>query len=74
MKTSPPDFNARIIDEFRANAGHVGGVWADTPLLVLHHTGARSGNDRVNPLAYMDDRGRYVVIASNGGAPNHPGW
>jgi deazaflavin-dependent oxidoreductase (nitroreductase family) len=74
MKTSPPDFNATIIDEFRANAGHVGGVWDDTPLLVLHHTGARSGKDRVNPLAYLDDGGRFVVIASNGGAPNHPAW
>ena len=74
MKTSPPDFNATIIDEFRANDGHVGGVWEDTPLLVLHHTGAKSGRDRVNPLAYLDDGGRYVVIASNGGAPNHPGW
>jgi deazaflavin-dependent oxidoreductase (nitroreductase family) len=74
MKTSPPDFNATIIDEFRANAGHVGGAWEDTPLLVLHHTGARSGKDRVNPLAYMDDGERYVVIASNGGAPSHPGW
>jgi deazaflavin-dependent oxidoreductase (nitroreductase family) len=74
MKTSPPDFNATIIDEFRANAGHVGGMWADTPLLILHHTGARSGEDRVNPLAYMDDGERYVVIASNGGAPSHPGW
>jgi deazaflavin-dependent oxidoreductase (nitroreductase family) len=74
MKTSPPDFNAGIIDEFRANEGHVGGAWKDTPLLVLHHTGARPGTARVNPLAYLDDDGRYVVIASNGGAPNHPGW
>jgi deazaflavin-dependent oxidoreductase (nitroreductase family) len=74
MKASPPDFNATIIDEFRANDGHVGGVWEDTPLLVLHHAGARSGKDRVNPLAYMADGGRYVVIASNGGAPHHPGW
>jgi deazaflavin-dependent oxidoreductase (nitroreductase family) len=74
MSTSPADYNAQIIDEFRAGGGRVGGVWEGTPLLLLHHTGARSGKDRLTPLGYLDDAGRYVVIASNGGAPGHPDW
>ena len=74
MSSSPTDFNARIIDEFRANEGRVGGPFEGTPLLLLHHTGARSGKSRVNPLAYHSDGGRYVVFASKGGAPANPDW
>jgi len=74
MSTSPADFNARVIDEFRANEGRVGGMFQGLPMLLLHHKGARSGADRVNPLAYQADGGRYVVFASKGGAPQHPGW
>jgi deazaflavin-dependent oxidoreductase (nitroreductase family) len=74
MSTSPADFNAKVIDEFRANEGQVGGMWEGTPLLLLHNTGAKSGKSRVNPLAYLGDVGRYVVIASNGGAPSNPAW
>jgi deazaflavin-dependent oxidoreductase (nitroreductase family) len=68
------DFNARIIDEFRANAGRVGGMLADTPMLLLTTTGARTGRSRTNPLAYLRDGDRLVVVASNGGAPTNPGW
>jgi deazaflavin-dependent oxidoreductase (nitroreductase family) len=74
MSTSPADFNAQIIQEFRANEGRVGGMFEGTPLLLLHHTGAKSGKSRVNPLAYQSDDGRYVVFASNGGAPSDPDW
>jgi deazaflavin-dependent oxidoreductase (nitroreductase family) len=74
MSTSPADYNAQIIDEFRANGGRVGEMWAGTPLLLLHHTGAKSGKSRVNPLAYLADDGRYVVFASKGGAPEDPAW
>jgi deazaflavin-dependent oxidoreductase (nitroreductase family) len=74
MSTSPSDFNARIIDEFRANEGRVGGQFDGLPLLLLHHTGARSGKAYVNPLAYQADDGRYVVFASKGGAPTNPSW
>jgi deazaflavin-dependent oxidoreductase (nitroreductase family) len=74
MSTSPADFDAKVIDEFRANQGRVGGGWEGTPLLLLHHTGAKSGKDRINPLGYLGDDGRYVVIASNGGAPSSPHW
>ena len=44
------------------------------PLLLLHHTGARSGRDHVNPLVYLQDGGRYVVFASKAGAPTNPDW
>jgi deazaflavin-dependent oxidoreductase (nitroreductase family) len=74
MSTSPADFNARIIDEFHANGGHVGGVFERMPLLLLHHTGAKSGKSRINPLAYQRDQGRYVIFASKGGAPTNPDW
>jgi deazaflavin-dependent oxidoreductase (nitroreductase family) len=74
MSTTPSDFNANIIEEFRANEGRVGGMFEAMPLLLLHHTGARSGKSRINPLAYQGDNGRYVVFASKGGAPTNPAW
>jgi deazaflavin-dependent oxidoreductase (nitroreductase family) len=74
MATSPADFNAKIIEEFRANAGHVSGMFEGMPVLLLHHTGAKSGKSRINPLVYQGDDGRYVVFASKGGAPAHPAW
>jgi deazaflavin-dependent oxidoreductase (nitroreductase family) len=74
MSTSPDDLNARIIEEFRGNQGRVGGPFAGATLLLLHHTGAKSGRERVNPLAYLPDGGRYVVFASKAGAPSHPAW
>ncbi len=69
------DFNAKVIAEFRANGGRVGGDLADTSILLLHHVGARSGLQRVTPLAYnrLGDR-RIAIVASNGGSPTHPGW
>jgi deazaflavin-dependent oxidoreductase (nitroreductase family) len=74
MPTSPSDFNASIIEEFRANGGHVGGPFENSPLLLLHHTGATSGDARVNPVGYLADGDRYVIVASNGGSPTHPDW
>ncbi|HET7046886.1 MAG TPA: nitroreductase family deazaflavin-dependent oxidoreductase [Solirubrobacteraceae bacterium] len=74
MSTSPQDFNARIIEEFRANQGVVGGPFEGATLLLLHHVGARSGKDRVNPLVYNRDGDRYVVFASKAGAPTNPDW
>jgi deazaflavin-dependent oxidoreductase (nitroreductase family) len=74
MSTSPADFNAQIIDEFRANEGRVGGMFENMPLLLLHHTGAKSATDYTNPLAYLRDGDRYVIFASKGGAPDNPGW
>jgi len=69
-----PDYNRAIIDEFRATGGRVGGDWEGTPLLLLHHIGARSHEERVTPLGYLPDAERYVLVASNGGARNNPHW
>ena len=66
--------NARVIEEFRANAGTVGGPWEGATMLLLHTTGAKSGQPRVNPLVYLPDGERYVIIASKGGAPDDPQW
>jgi deazaflavin-dependent oxidoreductase (nitroreductase family) len=74
MSTSPADFNAKVIEEFRANQGRVGGPFEGAPLLLLHHLGARSGTRRINPLVYLGDDGRYVVFASKAGAPTNPDW
>ena len=69
------DRNKKIIDEFRANSGRVGGNFEGKTLLLLHTQGARSGQERINPLACVKDDGdRCVVIASKGGASTHPDW
>lgn len=68
------DFNQAVIAEFRANAGKVGGYFAGANLLLLHTTGAKSGQPRTNPLVYATDGGRFVVAASKGGAPTNPDW
>src|SRR5947209_17314219 len=68
------DWNQQIIDEFHGNQGKVGGMFEGTPLLLLHHKGARTGRVRVNPLAYRRDGDRLVVFASKGGAPTNPDW
>lgn len=66
--------NRKIIDEFRANDGKVGGYFAGKTLLLLHTTGAKTGQERVNPVAYVRDGDRFVVIASKGGSPTNPSW
>ncbi|WP_433469413.1 nitroreductase/quinone reductase family protein [Spirillospora sp. CA-128828] len=69
------DLDARVIEEFRANGGYVGGSLSGTPMLLLHHIGARSGIERVTPLACSRrPDGGIAVIASNGGSPTHPAW
>ncbi len=68
------DRNRKIIDEFRANEGRVGGPFEGAPMLLLHTTGARSGAERVNPVVYQADDGRWVVFAAKGGAPSNPDW
>jgi deazaflavin-dependent oxidoreductase (nitroreductase family) len=74
MTTTPNDFNAGVIEEFRANGGTAGGMFEGKPLLLLHNVGAKSGTDFVTPLVYLDDGGNWVIFASKGGAPNNPGW
>jgi deazaflavin-dependent oxidoreductase (nitroreductase family) len=72
--TNRNDFNQRIIDEFRANGGSVGEPFEGRPLLLLHTTGAKTGADRVNPLAYRRHGENLLVFGTKGGAPTHPDW
>lgn len=68
------DFNAAIIEEFRANGGKVGGNFEGAPMLLLRHVGARSGVERVNPLVYQPDGDNLAIFASKAGAPTNPDW
>ena len=68
------DFNRRVIEEFRANEGKVGGMFQGAPVLLLTSTGARSGQARTTPVVFTRDGARYVIIASKGGAPTNPAW
>jgi deazaflavin-dependent oxidoreductase (nitroreductase family) len=67
------DWNTKIIEEFRAKGGKGVAQFGDA-LLLLHHTGARTGTERVNPLAYYEDGDRLVIVASKAGAPDNPDW
>jgi deazaflavin-dependent oxidoreductase (nitroreductase family) len=68
------DFLTLIIEEFRANQGKVGGYFAGAHMLLLHTVGAKSGQSRTNPMVYVHDGDRMVVIASKGGADSNPDW
>jgi deazaflavin-dependent oxidoreductase (nitroreductase family) len=70
MKT----FNKRIVDEFRANGGKVGGQFAGANLLLLTTTGAKSGEPRLAPLAYFTIDGKLIIIGSKAGADTNPDW
>ena len=68
------DWDRQIIETFRANGGNVGGQFAGVPLLLLTTTGAKSGEPRTRPLAYLSEGGRIYVFAGNRGAPTNPSW
>jgi len=68
------DWNADVIEEFRANDGKVGGWFADKTVLILHTTGARSGLERITPLVYRNEDDRVFIFASKGGSHSHPDW
>jgi deazaflavin-dependent oxidoreductase (nitroreductase family) len=72
--TEPTDFNGKIIAEFRANGGKVGGPFAGSNILLLHHTGARTGTERVTPLAYQAVGEGLAIFGSKAGAPSNPDW
>ena len=75
--TEEPDFNGRIVAEFRANEGRVGGPFDGAPMTLVHHRGRRSGRDLVNPMMYLadaDDPATIYVFGSKGGAPTNPDW
>lgn len=68
------DFNSKIIEEFRANAGKVGGPFEGAPMILVHHKGARTGTVRVSPLVYQPVGDDFAVFGSKGGAPTAPAW
>jgi deazaflavin-dependent oxidoreductase (nitroreductase family) len=72
--TRPNTFNEQIIDEFRSTGGHPGGRFEGMPMLVLHSTGAKSGQERLNPLAYQAVGDHWAVFASKAGATSNPDW
>ena len=71
------DWNAQVIEQFRATGGRMGGDWSGQPLLLLHHRGRRTGAEHVAPVMYLADEdtpGTVYVFASKAGAPSHPAW
>ena len=68
------NWNTKVIEEFRANEGRVGGPFEGAPVLLLHTTGARSAQERVNPVMYLDLDGNRYVFASKSGADSNPDW
>ena len=68
------DFNQRVITEFRANKGKLGGQFANWPLLLVTTIGAKTGRALTKPLAYTKDGDRIVLIASYAGSPRNPAW
>jgi deazaflavin-dependent oxidoreductase (nitroreductase family) len=68
------NFNDKVIKEFRENDGKVGGMFEGAPVLLLHHAGAKTGTERVNPLMYQPVGDSFAIFASKGGAPTNPDW
>lgn len=68
------DWNQKIIDEFRANEGRVGGPFEGAPMVLVHHTGAKTGTERVNPMMYQQVGDAWAVFASAAGADRNPAW
>ena len=68
------DYNTKIIEEFRANAGRLGGDWEGRDLLILTTTGRKSGRPHTVPMVFTRDGERLLVYASKAGAPTHPDW
>ena len=68
------DWNAKVIAEFRENDGRVGGPFEGAPMVLVHHTGAKSGTERVTPLMCMREDDTVYVFASKAGAPDNPDW
>ncbi len=68
------EMNRPVIAEFRETGGKAGGMFEGKPLVLVHHTGAKSGKERIAPLVPLLDEGRIYVFASKGGAPTNPDW
>jgi deazaflavin-dependent oxidoreductase (nitroreductase family) len=74
MADEMQDFNTKIIEEFRANDGVVGPPFEGAPMVLVHHTGAKSGTERVTPLVYQPLGDDWAIFGSKAGAPDHPAW
>jgi len=68
------EMNKKVIEEFRANEGKVGGYFAGAPLILVNSVGAKSGRTITTPLVYLPDGDAWVIFASFGGAPKSPAW
>ena len=68
------NFNQQVIEDFRANEGKVGGQFEGASMILVHHTGAKSGTERVTPLVYQADGDTWVIFASKAGATSNPAW
>lgn len=68
------EMNRTVIAEFRANGGKAGGMFEGASLVLVHHTGARSGKERISPLVYYTEDDRVYIFGSKGGADHHPSW
>ena len=74
MADDANDWNAKIIAEFRENGGKVGGPFEGSPMVLIHHRGARTGTERVTPLMAQVEGDRTYIFASKAGAPDNPDW
>jgi len=74
MGDAMTEFNQKVIEDFRGNGGKVGGAFAGAPMILLTHTGAKSGKAHTTPLVYTMEGDRFVIIASKAGAPTNPAW
>ena len=72
--TSSGSFNSKVVTEFRANHGQVGGMFEGAPIVLVHHTGQKTGTEHVAPLIYYKLDSGWAVFAANAGAPTHPQW
>jgi deazaflavin-dependent oxidoreductase (nitroreductase family) len=73
-KAELDDWNARVVDEFRANGGKVGGQFEGAHMILVHNFGAKSGTERVSPMVYFPDGDRFLIVASAAGSPKNPDW
>jgi deazaflavin-dependent oxidoreductase (nitroreductase family) len=68
------EFNRKVIEEFRERGGEVSGPFSGAPMILVTHTGAKTGKTYTTPLVYTRDADNYVIVASKGGAPENPQW
>jgi len=75
--SNPNNWNEKVIADFRAHDGRVGGQFEGAPMVLVHHRGRRTGHEYVNPMMYLASErgdGTIYVFASKGGAPTNPDW